>query len=656
MTMKTALYAAFVAAALPAAAHQPAGPLLPLFDAAGLTRACDEALARGRERVAKMEAGRGGAGYLAEWNALQVELESTLYPISNLGSLHPDKSVRDAAEPCLQKATAFNTDLFQSEKLYARVRDIRPADAPEAKLRKNLIEGFEDSGVALPPDKRARAKEIATRLEQLRQAFERAVREDATTLRFTAGELAGVPESFLKARKPEADGSYVLKPDPPTYDAVMTNAKSEETRKRMFVARVRRGGEGNIGILDEAYRLRQELAALHGQPSYAHHIQRRRMVGSPDVVERFLAEVKSTVAEVERSELALLAEARARETGKPAQGVVPRWDTLYYQNIVRREKFAVDEEKTRKYFPTPKAVEFALLVSETLYGIRFREAKVAAWHPEVRYFDIFDAASGKFVANIYLDLYPRDGKRNGAWAAGVRRASTLAGRTPTSVLVTNFNREGLSHREMETLLHEFGHVLHGVLSKARYASQAGTAVKRDFVEAPSQMFEEWVRREEPLALMRKVCAQCPALTTDEIARLNAARRFGKGIHYSFQHLAASFDMALATKPEPALALWKRLEAAQPQGTTDFTLRPASFAHVAGSGYAAGYYGYMWSEVIGLDLLSAFEKNMLDPKVGARYRETILAQGGQEEEMDMVRKFLGREPSNKAFLEEISGKR
>jgi thimet oligopeptidase len=208
---------------------------------------------------------------------------------------------------------------------------------------------------------------------------------------------------------------------------------------------------------------------------------------------------------------------------------------------------------------------------------------------------------------------------------------------------------------METLMHEFGHVLHGVLSKAQYISQAGTSVKRDFVEAPSQMFEEWVRREETLALFRKVCADCPALSKEEIARLNEAQRFGKGIHYSFQHLAASFDMALSKKPEKPLDVWKRLESEQPQGTTDFTLRPAAFPHLI-AGYGAGYYGYMWSEVIALDMLSAFEAKMLDPKVGARYRDTILAQGSQEEEMDMVRKFLGREPNNNAFLEEISGKR
>jgi thimet oligopeptidase len=644
-----------LAAVLPAAAQTPAGPLLPQLDAAGIASRCDDALAAGRRELAQLEGGSGP--FLAEWNAFQVGHEDRLSGIPTIGALHPDKAVRDAAEPCVQKVSAFFTDLYQSEKLYARVRAIEPASPAEAKLKKDLAEGFEDSGVSLPPEKRARAKEIRTRLTQIQQSFERAMRDDKSTVRYTAADLAGVPESFLKARAPEADGTRIVKVDPPSYDAIMNNATSADARKRMYMAWVRRGGESNLDLLEEAYRLRQELATLYGQPTFAHFIQRRRMAGSPEVVNKFLADVKAQVAEVERAELAALAEAKAREAGKPAAETrIERWDVAYYQNMVRRERFAVDQEKTRKYFPTPKAVAFALLVSETLYGIRFREAPVAAWHPEVRYFDIHDAASGKFIANIYLDLYPRDGKRSGAWASGVRRASVLAGRTPTSVLVTNFNREGLSHREMETLLHEFGHVLHGVLSKAAYISQAGTSVKRDFVEAPSQMFEEWVRRPEALALFAKVCAECPALTKDEIARLNDARRFGQGLHYSGQHLLASFDMALSTRPEKPLEVWKRLESATLLGSPEGTLRPASFPHVAGSGYAAGYYGYMWSEVIGLDLLSPFEKNMLDPKVGTRYRETILAQGGQVEEMEMVRRFLGREPSNKAFLQELSGKR
>ncbi len=162
--------------------------------------------------------------------------------------------MRDAAEPCLQKATAFSTELFQSEKLFARVNAIEPAGPHEAKFKKNLLEGFEDSGVSLPAGKRDRAKEIVTRLERIRQTFERAIAEDPTRVPFTGAELAGVPQSFLASRKPEADGTYVLKPDAPTYDAVMTNATPEETRKRMYMAYMRRGGEANLKLLDEAYR------------------------------------------------------------------------------------------------------------------------------------------------------------------------------------------------------------------------------------------------------------------------------------------------------------------------------------------------------------------------------------------------------------------
>jgi thimet oligopeptidase len=187
--------------------------------------------------------------------------------------------------PACRSSTAFSTDLFQSEKLYARVKAIEPANAHEAKLSKNLIEGYEDSGVALPSDKRARAKEITSRLEVLRQTFERAVRDDPTTVRFTTEELAGVPESFFKARKAEADGSWVLKPDEPTYDAVMTNAKAR-TRASACTWRSSSAAAPATCVLEEAYRLRQELAALYGLPSYAHYVQRRRMVGSPRRGER----------------------------------------------------------------------------------------------------------------------------------------------------------------------------------------------------------------------------------------------------------------------------------------------------------------------------------------------------------------------------------
>jgi thimet oligopeptidase len=253
-------------------------------------------------------------------------------------------------------------------------------------------------------------------------------------------------------------------------------------------------------------------------------------------------------------------------------------------------------------------------------------------------------------------LYPRDGKYNHAAAFPVRAGSTLVNRTPISVLVTNFDRKGLNHDELETLLHEFGHVLHGVLSKTRYADQSGTSVKRDFVEAPSQMFEEWGRREEALKLFAELCPECPRLTKAQIEQLDAARKYGQGIRFSRQRQYAAYDMTLHTGvPPAAMPTWAAIESKTRLGHVEGSMLPASFAHLMG-GYAAGYYGYMWSQVLALDMLSAFGGKLMNPDVGRRYRQTILASGGQRPPLALVESFLGRKPNSEAFYAEITGRR
>jgi thimet oligopeptidase len=656
--MSRLLVVALTALALPAAAQKFDRPLPPLLDAAGVTKACEGMLAKARKDIAAMEARAGGAGFFDEWNRLQIGMENVINPIYLLGNVHPDKAVRDASEPCLQKYTTLSTEIFQSEKLFRRVSDAKPANPHQAELKEDLVEGFEDSGVSLPPDKRARAKQIFERLEELRQAYDRNVRDDPTRVVLSPAEMEGMPAAYLEAHAGtrDKDGNYVLTLKYPSYVPFMANARDEGARRKYYVAKLSEGGEKNLGLLNEIFVLRKELAGLYGLPTFADYVLRRKMAGSPGAVDKFLEQVRSTVVDVEKKELEDLRAEKAKEAGKPpAETKLERWDVAYYQEKVRKERFAIDQEKLRKYFPTDKAVDFALLVSQRLYGVTFKEAKVPTWHPDVRYFDVFDGKTGKFMSGFFLDLFPREGKYSHAAAFPVRGVSRVAGRTPISVLVTNFNRQGLDHNELETLMHEFGHVLHGVLSKADYNSHAGTSVKGDFVEAPSQMFEEWVRREQPLALFKQVCAECPQLTKDEIRRLDEARRFGRGIFFSRQWLYAAYDMALSTDPRPPLAVWRNLEAATPLGHVEGTMFPASFSHIA-SNYAAGYYGYMWSQVLALDMLSAFERDMLDPKVGIRYRDTILAQGGQVDEMAMVRKFLGREPSNEAFIRELTGRR
>ena len=648
------LAAAFAATASPAATR----PLVKLLDAASVASSCDAELARARKSVTAMQAKKGPGAIFAEWNRLQIEIEDTLNPIYLLGNVSPDKAVRDAAEPCLQKFTTFSTELFQDEALFRRVSAAKAANPHQAKLRRDLMEGFEDSGVALPADKRKRAKEIFDRIEELRQAFDRNVRDDPTRVTFTAAEMEGMPEAYLKAHEGtrDKDGNYVLTLQYPSYVPFMANAKSEDARRRYYTAKLSEGGAKNLEILYEIFKVRQELAALYGLPSYAHYSLRRKMAGTPEAVNQFLADVKGAVTELEKKDIEELRAEKAKDTGKPlAEVQVGRWDTSYYLEKIRRARFAIDQEKLRKYFPTGSAIDFTLALAQRLYGVKFAEVKVPAWDPDVRYFDVLDEKTGAFISGFYLDLYPREGKYGHAAAFPIRGVSRLAKRTPLSALVTNFNREGLDHRELETLLHEFGHVLHGVLSRTDYNPHAGTSVKVDFAEAPSQMFEEWARRAQSLALFKQVCPQCPQLSADEIARLDAARKFGQGLQYSRQWLYATFDMAMATDPQPPLAIWTALERASPLGHVEGTMFPASFSHITAQ-YGAGYYGYMWSEVIALDMLSAFKADMLDRGVGMRYRNAILSQGGQEDEMAMVKRFLGREPNSHAFFAEITGKR
>lgn len=632
-------------------------PLIPVLDVAGLNVHCDSGLAKSKAAVTAMEAKSGGTGVFDEWNLLQIDIEEAGNAIYLLGSVSPDKAVRDASEPCLQKITSFGSDLFQNEKLYKRIASAQPVGAHQVQLKKDLIESFEDTGVTLPPAKRARMKEILDRLEKLRQEFDKNVRDDPTRVTMTPDEMAGLPESYLKAQKKDDKGNTVLGLDYPAFFPFMQNASNGAARKRFYIAKQREGGKDNLALLDEAMMLRYEMAGLYGMKSYADYALRRKMAGTPAAVEKFLGEVKSAITDLEKKELGELNALKARDLGKSvAETKFERWDVAYYQEKMRQSRFAIDQEGLRKYFPTNASVAFSLKVAGDLYGVRFEKVTVPVWDKDVQYFDVIDAKTGKFVSGIYLDMFPRDGKFGHAAAFPVYGVSTKVGRTPVSVMVANLNRQGLDQAELQTMLHEFGHVLHGTLSKTEYNPHAGTSVKRDFVEAPSQMFEEWARREQTLALMKGVCPECPVLTADEIKRLDSARKYGSGIAYARQWALAELDMRLvSSKPRPALEVWKEIEAKSPLGHVEGTMLPASFGHLMG-GYAAGYYGYMWSQVMALDMLSAFGANLMDAKVGARYKENILEQGGQVDPKVMVKKFLGREPSSKAFFEEITGKR
>jgi len=638
-------------------------PLVPLLSAEQITRGCASAIADLRQRVRALEqlpeaSARDPKILFAQWDALQIAQEDFIGPVELLGEVSPDKQVRSAAEPCVVEFSKFSSDLFQSEKLYAMVTAVDASDPVERKLKQDILWAFEDTGVSLPADKRARMKEILTKLEQLGQEFSRNIRDNDTRLSFKPAEVKGMPADYLAKAKRDKKGNYLLGFAYPEFIPFMENADDAAARERYQFAFNNRGTPKNLPILKEATILRKEMAGLFGLPSYADYIIRRRMASKPEAVNKFLAEVREAVTASEKTELGELRALKASTTGMPfARTKLNRWDVAYWQHKLKKARFSIDPNELRKYFPADAAVAWVLHISGIQYGVEFQRIDVPTWHSEVQYYDVIDAKTKQRISGMYLDMFPRDGKYSHAAAAGVRRVSTAIGRTPITVLMANFNRAGFDDDEMGTLTHEFGHVLHGVLSKTRYASQAGTSVERDFVEAPSQMYEEWARSLDTLSLVAQFCTTpCPTVDAALVSKMTAAHNYGRGMRYARQLLYASFDMALhGTKPQDPIAAWQRMEGATPLGYVKGTQFPGTFNHLMG-GYGAGYYGYMWSEVLALDMLSAFGGKLINAEVGARYLDKILSRGSERPGMDMVRDFLGREPNSKAFFAEIAGKR
>ena len=632
------------------------GPAFPNYrNPAEVKAACDRGLAGAQARVRQLERVPGGRGWLAASDRLNAYVEDASGPTFVLTSVHPDKAVRDATEACELRWQDFGSTLGQNEKLYRAARKVQPLDAIDREFLKTTLEGFEDAGVSLPPAERRRAKALNDRIAALAQTFEKYIRDDNAPVAFTEAELTGVPETLWRNAKRDAEGRFLIPVDDATYGPVLQNAIDPGARERFWRADMGKGGQANLARLAEIGQLRQELARLFGAASFADFSLRRRMAHNAANAKRFLAEVGQAVAERERLEIEDLRQTKAQALGQPLAAVkLERWDAAFYTERLRSQRHAVDQEAFRSHFPAQESLAMAMRMVEKLLGVKYTRVEgVALWHPEVQAYAVSDAASGKPLASLLVDLYPRDGKGSGAFVWGYRNSSLSAKRVPQAVLVTNLDRRGLTLEDVgETLLHEFGHSVHNNLSATRHASQGGTNVLRDFVEAPSQMLEDWIYDRTMLDQMREVCPACKPVPDELLAQAKAAKQFGKGLRYGRQVLYAAFDLGLhdSDAPEP-MALWARMEGATPLGHVPGTIFPAGFGHVAG-GYAAGYYGYLWSEVLAADLRTAFAGKRLDPAVGARYRAKVLAQGGQRPPQDLVRDFLGRETNAKAFFEEL----
>lgn len=636
-----------------AATAAPAQPYdFPRFaSAAQIDADCKSLIDQQKQHEARLEAMAPGAAVLPELDALTIRFEDTLGPLALLAAVHADKAIRDAADACELSYQAFSSAFLQNPKVHALIAATPAADPIDARMRRDLLDAFEDSGVALPAEPRERARAIAQQLTELMQAFDRRMREENTKVAFSVAELTGVPASVWRGAPRDAQGRVLLGLDYPSYEPVMARARSAAARERMWRAFQNIGGDANLATLGQIADLRREYAALFGFGSYADFVLRRRMAERADAVNAFLASVQGAVARRERADLEALRAAKAKATRqKLATTVLHRWDVSYYTERARQARYRVSQDAFRRHFPPRASLDFVFALASRLFGVRFEPLKRELWHPQALAFGVTDAGSGKLIGTLFTDLYPRPDKYGHAAVWSFRGGSLRAGRLPAAALVVNFDRQGLSIEELETLLHEFGHAVHSLLSATRYASQAGTSTQLDFVEAPSQMLEAWVYDPKVLALYQQVCRSCPPVPARQLRQAERARHFAKGILYARQHLYASYDLELyGARPQEPMALWARMEGATPLGHEGGTRFPAGFGHVA-SHYAAGYYGYLWSLAIAEDLRSAFGANKLDAAVGRRYRETVLAHGGQLAPGEIVQQFLGRPADRAAFFD------
>ncbi|WP_435770568.1 M3 family metallopeptidase [Nocardioides sp. SYSU DS0651] len=663
-------------------------------------RAADE-LARAEALVAELRSGPGADAVdtLRAWDRASGHLGNAAALGSLLGNVHPSEEVRDVADHAEQEAQRTGTQWSLDRELYdvfAGIADDDVAGDPlAARLLAKVRADFRRSGVDRDDATRERISAVRRRITELDQEFSRVVRDDVRTVRVRPEQLAGLPEDWLAAHPADDDGLVTVTTDYPDAVPVRMFARDQELRRAITVAFLERGWPATEPLLEELFALRHELATTVGYPDWPSYDVDVKMIGSgpgvgsgagsgvgreepsrriPEFIDRIAAAAEAPM----RRDLAQLLE-RYREDF-PDAVEVPGYDYFHYAELVRAEQHRVDAQRVRTYFAFPKVRQGLLDVTGRLFGLRYEEVDVPVWHEEVTAYDVFrvDAAEGPGggpgggpnggpgggpgggdrLGRIYLDLHPREGKYK--HAAQFTLTDGVAGvQLPEGVLVCNFSRGLMEHDHVVTLFHEFGHLLHHVLAgHGEWFRFAGVATEWDFVEAPSQMLEEWAWRPEVLRTFATDDEGEP-IPAALVEAMREADDYGKGIYVRTQMFYAAMsywfhaDRAAADVPdltERMIELQGRY-AALPYlpGTHMF----ASFGHLGG--YSSGYYTYMWSLVIAKDLFSAFEADgsgdLFAPeqlRTAARYRDRVLVPGGSADAATLVESFLGRPFSFDAY--------
>ena len=515
-----------------------------------------------------------------------------------------------------------------------------------------MLRDFRRAGVeaARGDRERTRLREIAERLTVLDQDFARTVRDDVREIRIAPDRLAGLPDDWIDAHPPGEDGLVTVTTDYPDSIPLRTFARDAAARRELTVAALDRGWPANDAVLHEMLDLRDEQARLVGYPDWPSFDADVKMVGSSAAIAEFITRLATAAAEVGQRERAMLIERRRRD--EPDADSLDASCTAYYTELIRRENFDVDAQEARRYFDFAKVRQGLLEVTGRLFGIEYRAVDAPSWHPDVTGYDVYE--DGARRGRIYLDLHPRDGKFK--HAAQFDLVGGVHGRQlPEGALVCNFSRGLMQHTDVVTLFHEFGHLVHHILGgDQRWARFAGVATEWDFVEAPSQLLEEWARDADVLQLFATDAEGTP-IPGELVDRMRAAAEFGNGLWVRTQLLytAVSYEFH-RDRPADLTARLRDLQARYDVNNyLDGTHFYTSFGHLAG--YSSAYYTYLWSLVIAKDLFASFDPgDLLAPGVARRYRDAILAPGGSRDAADLATEFLGRPFAFDAFAGWLAG--
>ncbi|MCK9345269.1 MAG: Zn-dependent oligopeptidase [Candidatus Pacebacteria bacterium] len=600
-------------------------------------------------------------------------LTETILKIDLLQNVSTEKSIRDTAKKAVEDFEKQMIRVERDPKIWGAIKEYEQGlwkkekthlSIEDKKLFRDTYLAYKRMGFDLTPAKQKRVKEIEERLTKVGSDFQSNITNYKDHIVVSKEEAMGLPERYLSGLKQDKKGNYLVSLDYPDLIPFMELCTNEAKRKELNSKNFQKGGAKNMKVLAEMLKLRAERASLLGYKHHADYQTELRMAKSGKVAFDFELNLLNKVAKSGRSDLDELRDLK-RELTKNPKAEIFSHDVAYYGNELQKRRFNFSNEEMREYFPIERALGGAFNIYATLFGVKFeKQDGFPLWHPDAELYAV-KTAKGDIVSYFAIDLHPREGKRGHASAHGVidGHLTTLTQGNyvvPFATIICNFTKPTkktpslLSHGEVETFLHEFGHIMHFTLTSARYASQAGYNTAWDFVEAPSQMLEHWAWNKKSLALLSSHYKTGKPIPEKLLKNLIASEDHLLRYSTLRQTLLGIFDLTLHTskkKLEPA-KLWRDMI----KKYTGMTLPkdaifPAGFGHL--NDYGAGYYSYLWSKVYAADMFTRFEKEgILNKKTGADYKKWILEKGGSMEEIELVKGFLGRKPSNKAFLKEI----